>query len=31
MSMDENDVFIDLAIEIGQDESSPQVESTEGE
>ena len=31
MTMDENDVFIDLALEIGQDESPAAIEPTEGE
>jgi hypothetical protein len=31
MTMDENDVFIDLALEIGQDQSPPDIEPTEGE
>jgi hypothetical protein len=29
--MDENDIFIDLALEIGQEESAPDVEPAEGE
>jgi len=31
MTMDENDVFIDLALEIGQDESPSELEPVEGE
>ena len=31
MTMDENDVFIDLALELAQDDSQPEVEPAEGE
>jgi hypothetical protein len=31
MTMDENDVFIDLALEIADDESQPDVQPPEGD
>jgi hypothetical protein len=31
MTMDESDIFIDLALEIGQEESTLDVEPAEGE